>query len=159
MPALSEIQDALNLRSRAVAAPAEAGTIALQNVANALVQVDDQGVTSEIGGGGGSAFAQGTDLTDANQTLQPGTEAVSEYTLAVALTANRTKTLGVTGAVLGDVVNINVPASMAFDLIINNGGTDLGTLVTAADSIAHAFQYAFFFNGVNWVLVGRAYLA
>ena len=51
MPTISTIDDVSNIRSIAAAVTANAGAIAIQNIAGVLKQVDDQGNVTSLGGG------------------------------------------------------------------------------------------------------------
>lgn len=101
----------------------------------------------------------GTDLTDANETVQPFTDKASQYTQAVALTASRNKTLGVTTVVTGTVVRIVREDTAAFTMPIINGGGSAGTLFTFAATPTEKQAATFYYNGTDWVLVGFEYLA
>ncbi len=101
----------------------------------------------------------GTDLTDANQTLQPFTDKASQYTQSTALTASRNKTLGTTTVVTGTVVRIVREDTAAFTMPIINGGGSAGTLFTFGASPTERQAATFYYNGADWVLVGFEYLA
>ncbi len=100
----------------------------------------------------------GTALTDANQTVQPFTDKASAYVQLTALTASRTKTLGVTTVVTGTTVYIIRADSAAFTMPIANGGTNGGTLFTFGASPTEIQGVACGYNGVDWVLLGFVYL-
>ena len=183
MPTINTIDDVSNIRSIGAAVTANAGAIAIQNVNGTLKQVDDQGTVSDLGGGGGTVTSvvagqnvavdsstpaapvvstgakRGTALTDADQTLQPGTDKASEYAQTTALTANRVKTLGVTSAVTGQLCRIVRRDTAAFTLAVANGGTNGGTLLTFGASPTGVQAATSYYNGVDWVLVGFEYLA
>ncbi len=57
MPTINTIDDVSNIRSIAAAVTANAGAIAIQNIAGVLKQVDDQGTVTSLGGGLGSLTA------------------------------------------------------------------------------------------------------
>jgi hypothetical protein len=101
---------------------------------------------------------QGTALTNADQTLQPFTDKVSEYVQTAALTVSRTKTLGTTTVVTGTLVRIVREDTAAFTLVVANGGGAGGTLFTFAASPTEKQAATFFYNGTDWVLVGFEYL-
>lgn len=112
----------------------------------------DLAATYGDGGLSGYQTKRGTALTNANQTLQPGTDRVSEYVSEVTLTANRTKTLGTTSVITGATLTIYRADSAAFTLAIINGGTNGGTMFTFAASPPEVQGATFFYNGVDWVL-------
>jgi hypothetical protein len=62
------IVDLLSLRSQAVAVPAEPGQISVQNVANALKSVDDQGAATSLGGGGVTSAVAGSGVSVSGAT-------------------------------------------------------------------------------------------
>jgi hypothetical protein len=101
---------------------------------------------------------QGTALTDADQTLQPGTDAVSEYVQTTALGATRTKTLGTTSVVTGTLLRIVRADTAAHIMVIVNGGGAAGTLFTFASAPSQKQGATFYYNGADWVLVGFEYL-
>lgn len=110
------------------------------------------------GGGGGSGYRTGAAMTNADQALAPGTDAVSEYDAAAALlTAARSKTLSATGALTGQIVMLKV-AAQSFSFIVINGGGAAGTLVTLAAN-AQIVGLTFMFNGSDWVFLSLAYLS
>lgn len=90
----------------------------------------------------------GAALTDASATIQ-----ITEGNLRPlpsALTANRTVTLGTTGAALGHVIEIPRFDVAAFTLAIVNGGPGAGTLYTfPVSATGHA---VFRFDATNWAL-------
>lgn len=96
----------------------------------------------------------GAALTDADQTLQIG-EGVHR-SQETALTVNRSKTLGTTGASLGHIIWIHRLEAAAFTLAVINGGVGAGTLLTMPVSERHSA--AFRFDGTDWVLEQRVKL-
>ena len=70
MPTISTIDDVSNIRSIAAAVTANAGAIAIQNIAGVLKQVDDQGNVSSLGGGGGgvTSIVAGTGISISGAT-------------------------------------------------------------------------------------------
>jgi hypothetical protein len=100
----------------------------------------------------------GSALTDADQTLQPFTDKSDQYVQSVALTSNRTKTLGVTSVVTGTVVRLVRSDTAAFTMAVVNGGTNGGTLFTFASTPTEIQATTFYYNGVDWVLNGFEYL-
>jgi hypothetical protein len=101
---------------------------------------------------------QGTALTNADQTLQPFTDKVSEYVQTTALTVSRTKTLGTTTVTTGTLVRIVREDTAAFTLLVANGGGAGGTLFTFGASPGQKQGATFYYNGSDWVLVGFEYL-
>ncbi len=100
--------------------------------------------------------AMGAALTDADQTLTVG-DGGRRVLPDSTLSANRTKTLGTSGAVAGDVIEIVRLDTEAFTMPIVNGGPGAGTLLTFAVS---AMLYACFkFDGTNWALDRRRALS
>ncbi len=75
-----------------------------------------------------------------------------------ALGASRTKTLGVTTLVTGTTVRIVRADTASFTMPIVNGGTNGGTLFTFASAPSEKQGATFYYNGVDWVLVGFEYL-
>lgn len=120
-----------------------------------------QGSQGSQGSQGTTTFTpkQGANLTDANQTIQPGTDDASQYVQATNITASRTKTLGVTSVVMDALVEIVRTDSGAFTLLVVNGGTNGGTLFTFSASPTVKQGFTAFFNGVDWVAVGFTYYA
>jgi hypothetical protein len=118
--------------------------------------------TGGTSSGGGTGEFKGAPLTDANQTLQPGTDTASEYDqpAATPLTAARTKTLGVTSLVSSHLVRIVRKDTGAFNMTIANGGTNAGNLTTALPPATAQYWTAFssYYNGVDWVAAGLEYL-
>ena len=104
------------------------------------------------------AALEGTALTDADSTIQPFSDAVSQYQDRATLTQNRTTTLGTTSAVAGMLVRIVRAAGLANTRAIANGGTGGGTLFTFSASAAKAIEATFFYNGAYWLLVGWRYV-
>ena len=131
--------------------PARGDGIILCDYQGTAWAVYPDGTNAQLGsGGGGSGYVTGAAMTDANQTLQAGTDAVSEYDLAAAvLTASRNKTLGVTSVLAGQVLMLKV-FPQAQSLVVINGGPAAGTLVTlAANAKIVGIQVSF--NGSDWV--------
>jgi len=114
-------------------------------------------------GAGGSVDTQpknGANLTDGDQTLQPVTDQASRYKQVTALTANRTKTLGVAGVFLGMTVYIQREDSAAFTLTIVNGGGGVvvGMPFVFAASPTEKQLAAFQSNGTDWAFIGFYYV-
>lgn len=106
-----------------------------------------------------TALKRGTDLIDANQTIQPFTDKASRYDLPSAtLTASRTKTLGTTSVVTGTKVTITRRDRTANTMPIANGGGGGGTLFTFAASPTETQRATFRFDGTNWALVDFEYI-
>jgi len=106
----------------------------------------------------GEAFTarkRGTNLTDANQTIQPVTDKASRYDRYTALTANRTTTLGNTGIFAGLKVTIYRHDTAAFTNAIVNGGGGGGTLFTFAASPTEIQCASFVVGaaGTDWAFV------
>jgi hypothetical protein len=96
--------------------------------------------------------AMGASLTDADQTLvigDGGRRVLPDSTL----TDNRTKTLGTSGAVAGDVIEIARLDTEAFTMAIVNGGPGAGTLLTFP--VSTMLYGCFKFDGTNWALDRR----
>lgn len=93
--------------------------------------------------------APGANLTDASATIQI-TAGAWRSLPAATLTANRTLTLGTTGAKAGDKITVTRLDETGFTLAIANGGAGAGTLVTLpGGEIGSA---AAVFDGTNWKL-------
>lgn len=111
------------------------------------------------GGGGGTTPNTGTALTDANATINPATDAASEYTLPVTtLTTARTLTLGNTGSpVTGAVVEIVRRDLTANTYTIKDNAAT--TLFTFGASPSRATAASFYFNGSNYAYLSFRYVA
>lgn len=100
---------------------------------------------------------RGSDLTDANATINPAASGASDFLLpATTLTAPRVLTLGTGG---GPGTNYIVRISR-FDLTantytVNNGGPGSGTLFTFPSGPANPTGASFYFNGANWVYLSN----
>lgn len=105
-----------------------------------------------------TALKRGTNLTDANQTIQPFTDKASRYDRVIALTANRNTTLGTTSVVTGTKVTLVRHDSAAFTNAIINGGGGAGTLLTFAASPTEVQRATFRYDGTNWALVDFEYV-
>lgn len=91
---------------------------------------------------------QGTNLTDADQTLTPG-GTVGEYLLPDSvLTTGRTKTISTSGATAGDRLVITSYETASHTMAVVNGGAGAGTLYTFAGTIPK--QLSIVFDGTNW---------
>ncbi len=105
---------------------------------------------------------EGAALTDADQTLQPATDTVSEYVqpAATPLSAARNKTFGVTSGVTKLLCRIVRKDTGAFNITVVNGGTNGGNLGTIPPATASYYTaLTGFYNGVDWLTVGFEYLA
>jgi hypothetical protein len=98
-------------------------------------------------------------LTDASITIDcglsvAGTLNASQFVLpaATALTASRTLTVNTDSAVTNETISIVRLGLGAFTLVIVNGGTGGGTLLTMPASKARAATLTY--DGTNWLLVG-----
>lgn len=93
--------------------------------------------------------AAGTALTDADATIAVAAGKWRKMP-AATLSANRAITLGTTGAVADDQIQVTRLDVGAFTLAFVNGGAGAGTLYTMPVSkLAHA---VFQFDGTNWAL-------
>lgn len=115
------------------------------------------------GGGGGSSNAttpvSGTAITNADVTINPGTDKASRYTLpATTYTGNHVITLGTTGSPpAGTVVEIVRRDATAFSMTIANGGLAGGNLVVSGATPTSVIAYYFQFDGVNWLYINQIY--
>jgi hypothetical protein len=91
----------------------------------------------------------GTDLTDANATIQVS-QGNRRTVPAATLTANRQVTLSATGATSGEVIVIDRLGTEAFTLAIINGGPGAGTKYTFPSGVARLATFTF--DGTNWSL-------
>lgn len=91
--------------------------------------------------------AAGADLADADATIQIGDGA---WRKMPTLTANRSVTLGTTGAAAGDQITITRTSTAAFTLAVVNGGAGAGTLHTLPASKAGSIKCQF--DGTNWAM-------
>ena len=96
--------------------------------------------------------AMGAALTDVDQTLVIG-DGGRRILPDATLTDNRTKTLGTSGAVAGDVIEIARLDTEAFTMPIVNGGPGAGTLLTFP--VSTMLYGCFKFDGTNWALDRR----
>jgi hypothetical protein len=103
----------------------------------------------------------GTDLTNADLSKAPATDAASVYTLpAATLSANHTLTLATTGSpATGLVVTVVRRDLTAHTYAVINGGVGAGTLLTFASAPATAQGAKFKFDGTDWSLVEFFYVA
>jgi hypothetical protein len=106
------------------------------------------------------AELEGSALTDASTTVNPGSDAVSQYVLpAATLTTNRTLTIGTSGSpVTGSLVRIVRQDLTGNTYAIANGGGGGGTIFTFGATPTKVTALTVFFNGSDWVLVGFQYL-
>ena len=91
---------------------------------------------------------QGTDLTDADETLTVGGN-FFRVLPAATLTGSRDKTLSVSNAAEGDMIHILRLDVGAFTVTILNGGLAAGTVFTLPAS--QAWWAKAYFNGTDWV--------
>jgi hypothetical protein len=98
-------------------------------------------------------------LTDADQTLTPGTSKVSQYTQSITLTNNRTKTINTTSCINGQLIDILRSDSGAFTMTIINGGSGGGTLYVFTVSPTEIQGISLYFNGVDFIFVGFKYMS
>ena len=175
---MSSLPGALDLTEDGSADLAPQGTTRLKRVGGVLKVSADGGAFGDLGATVPAASASapgtmsaadfskllavlrpkpGTNLTNADQTLQPFTDKASQYTQATALTANRTKTLGTTSVVTGTRVRIVRTDTAAFTLIIVNGGGGAGTLFTFPASPTEIQSATFVKGATDWVLEGYDY--
>jgi hypothetical protein len=89
----------------------------------------------------------GANLTDASVTIQI-TAGTWRALPASTLSANRTLTLGTTGAAAGDEIYIQREDAGAYTYAIVNGGAGAGTLVTMPVSLPGGAVLRF--DGTNW---------
>lgn len=140
------------------------GTAADATAVNAL---GTAGVTAVTGAGNvvldtGSTLIDprlliaGEDLTDADATKNPGTDAVSIYTMPAATqTAARVITLGVTGTLISGVTTVWIQRRdlTANTLTIRNGGTNGTSIpdVVLPASPAHPTMFGATYDGADWI--------
>jgi hypothetical protein len=100
--------------------------------------------------GGGLEIVFGANLTNANETLL--LSGGNRRMLATTMTANRAKTLSVSGATYGAELRIRNENTTGFALSVINAGFEAGTWVLAnlRDSV---FRYDGDGPGGNWSLV------
>jgi hypothetical protein len=91
---------------------------------------------------------QGDDLTNTDATI---TVAGGPWRVlpAATLSANRTNTVDVTGAVEGDTLEFTRLDTTAHTVTWVNGGPAAGTLATMP--VSARSRVLFYFNGTNWV--------
>jgi hypothetical protein len=146
---------------------AAGGSIVISTNGGAVVLASDQTNSNwEVVGSfnfGGDNLYPGANLTDANATINPGTDKASEYTLpASTLSTNRTLTLGTSGSPVtyGYVLIVRRDLS-ANTYTVNNGGgggTGTGFSYTFPASPTTPQAAIFLYDGTNWNLVAVLYL-
>jgi hypothetical protein len=110
-------------------------------------------------GTGGIQPATGSNLTDADATVNPASSAISASTLPVAtLSANRTLTLGVSGSpVTGHIYQvIRRDLTARTYTVKDDAGT---TLFTFASSPTTAQGATFYYNGTHYAFLSFYYVA
>lgn len=100
------------------------------------------------------AALEGTALTDADATIQPFADAVSQYQDKATLTTNRTTTLGTTSAVAGMIVRIVRAAGLANTRTIAGAST----LFVFPSSATKAIEASFMHNGAYWIFLCWRYV-
>jgi len=156
-----------------VTAAAGSGATAIANNAVVTAKIADANVTmAKIAAGTASGqqpfwdgtnwlklgLLTGTDLTDADQTLQMAT--ACQYILrSGVLSTTRSKTLGTTGATAGAMITIYRFGTSANTMPIPNGGPAGLTIFTFPASASNPIVASFRYDGTNWALAGWAYLA
>ena len=134
----------------------------LKVTANAEVggtNTGDQTVT----GLGLDALVSGVNLTNANTTINPGTDKASKYTLPAAiLSANHVLTLGTGGSpTTGLTVWIVRRDLTANTYTINNGGpagAAVGKTIILPASPGKPMGACWYFDGVDWNLIAVVYI-
>lgn len=103
-----------------------------------------------------NALAAGSNLTDADQTIQWSTTDTYRRMPATTTTVTRAKTLGTTNAVAGSTWVLDF-YSQGNDVTIVNGGSGAGTIdtITAGTKVRYVARY----DGVNWTKGVRLPLA
>jgi hypothetical protein len=129
----NEIIDSTSFRSRAAAVAAEPGSIAIQNVGNVLKSVDDQGVATTLGAGGGAgtvtsvaATAAGLLVIGGTPTIAPtvGIAALAAHTIIANLTAGSAVPTAASVANINTMLGIQDPSAVAI-----TGGSITGTTI------------------------------
>jgi hypothetical protein len=99
-----------------------------------------------------SGMAFGSNITDASATINPGSAAASAYLAAAAtFTANRSTTVGTTGAFAGLTVTFFRYDLTAHTWALINGGPGAGTLFTFASGPVAPQAVTVTFDGTDWV--------
>jgi hypothetical protein len=134
--------------------------IRYNDTGSGVLEVSYKGLPYQALGGGLTAFPRaGTNLGDADTTINPATSAASEFTIPVStLTATRTLTLGVGGSpVTGLMVQI-VRRDLSGNpyVVKDDGGT---TLYTFAGSPTTAQAITCSYNGSHFVFISAFYVA
>ena len=101
------------------------------------------------------AALEGIALTNASATIQPFTDAVSQYQDKAVLTDNRTTTLGVTSAT-GMLLRIVRAAGLAYNRTI--AGSDGYTKYVFPANAPKAIEATFQHNGAYWIFLGWRYV-
>lgn len=127
-----------------------------------LTNLRQMGYDTETGGGwkiwgeAYKALARGTNLTDADQNLTPGTDKLSEYFQRTALTDNRTKELQNADTFTGQLVRVVRVDTAAFTLEIE--ADDDSTLFTFPASLTKPMEAFFRKTAVEFEFLHAAYL-
>lgn len=134
MSTLESIDDIANLRSIPTAIAAEPGSIAIENVANVLKQVDDQGVATSIGGGSGTvtsvaATASGLLAVAGTPTIAPtvGMAAMAASTLVANATA---------GSAVPTAVPLGTGLTFSAGSLVNSAPFGADTIIQINNSAA-----------------------
>src|SRR5687767_8474441 len=107
---------------------------------------------------GQSPADKGANLTDADATVTWSLTTAWRVLPAATLTANRTVTLGTSGASAGALLTITRDDVTPYTLAVVNGGPAAGTLFTLAGEVKSAAT--FYFDGTNWAFrAGSALVA
>jgi hypothetical protein len=115
---------------------------------------DDVNIIGSAAGGAAGRWVRtrgairGADLTDANATLLVSGDRLRVIPPAT-ITDNRTLTLGATGAVEGDWIQVTRNGTEAFTVTLVNGGAGAGNVAVMPIS-ARSWTIATF-DGTNWI--------
>lgn len=127
-----------------------------EGVAGKFVGMNDDGTVRVYIGTAPNvdAYATGTALTDIATTTITRKARRTKYLLAGTMSQGETVTLGTTGAVKGDRIEIIRTSTSAQTLTVVNGGAGAGTLcVLVASKVGFAYAE---FDGTNWLYDGSS---
>jgi len=106
------------------------------------------------------ALVQGPALTNADSTINPGTDKASEYTAAAGLyTGSHNLTLGTAGSPIGSSTVWLIFRDISANVItVINGGANVGTIFTRPASPGGPMGACVYWDGLNWSLIAVVYI-
>ena len=150
MPTISTIDDVSNIRSIAAAVTANAGAIAIQNIAGVLKQVDDQGNVTSLGGGGGLTPIADQDILGNVSGASAVPIGLTPTQVRTALSIQASSAVAITGGTITGTTIALAPAQLSDGPISVTGSTGVLTNPTLTGLTATAGTLK------NDVLTGKA---